>query len=142
MDRHDYGVWRVFEFLQQVVQFWSGPPARRGLLEFFDIRSGDKGPAAADDHNGVDGGIILRCVYTRGKSLRYSRTQRIYGRILHRNNGNIVLFIEGDKFVHETDSFTMGSAHAPRVPSAICCNQDLSTRARSPRSPYRSEAFR
>jgi len=85
MDGHDDGFGAILDLLQQAVQFGRGAMAGSGLLQFLDVRPGNERAARAQDHDGADGIVFFNRGNRIGDSVGHSQTQRVHGRIIHRD---------------------------------------------------------
>src|SRR5262245_47837542 len=75
--------------------------AVRLLFQLLDVGACNKGPAGADQNHGTDGLIARSPLDRRRNAFRHTRTQRVDGRIIDRDDADAVFHIEFDKFNHD-----------------------------------------
>ncbi len=73
----------------------------RRLAEFGDVGAGDEGAAGAGQHDRLHFGIGDRALHALQDTAADRGAQRVHGRTVDRDNGDHVMTLELDHFVHE-----------------------------------------
>ena len=108
MNRRDDGLRAVLQMAEQRQQALApGPLAGCHLAEFLDVRPCDKSPAAADQHDGIDGAVLADLRNRLFNPLWNSRTQGIYRRIVDGDYCNVVCIRKLNQFVHSMNTYPL-----------------------------------
>ena len=67
------------------------------LAELFNVGTGDKSASAADEHDGLNGGVGIEFDNGGGDALGNSRAERIDGRVVNRYDANFAIAAADDK---------------------------------------------
>ncbi len=72
----------------------------RRLAEFGDVGAGDEGTAGAGQHDALHLRVIDRALHALEDAAAHRGAERIHGRAVNRDDGNIVMTFELDDFTH------------------------------------------
>ncbi len=99
VNRNDHRLGGIFHGPQAVHQSFTHLLGR-GLSEFADVGAGNERPSGADQHDGLDVGIVVGALEGSVNPLGHSGAERVHGRVLDGDDGNVPLAGEADEFRH------------------------------------------
>ena len=93
VDRGDDGLGRFLNAVQDGVEARPAPALAAGshFPELSDVRAGDKGPAAANQHDRLHGIVFVELLYSAGNSFRHSRAQSVHRRIIYGQDTDVAV---------------------------------------------------
>ena len=101
VDGDDDGFPAVFDFQQDRQQACAARLSSAGeFAEFFNVRAGHEGAAAADQDRGFHRVIFVDLVDGVGDAFGYSGAQGVYRRVVDGDDGDVVLLGELDQVAH------------------------------------------
>ena len=90
---------------QRLEAFATGLLTRSNFAEFLDVSPGHECFAATDDDRGLHGVIFIDLFDSLGNAFRHAGAQRVYGRVVDGNDGDLALLRELHKIVHRAIYF-------------------------------------
>src|SRR5690606_32335915 len=102
MDRHDDRLRRPLDPREQIVEVgWLDRRIPCGAREIVDVGAGDEGPAGADDDDRPNGRVTLRLIDRGHEPFRNTRAQRVDGRVVDFDDGDIATDGDGYRVRHQ-----------------------------------------